>query len=69
VVLEDEPPVAELLLADVPPVELPLVLPPVAAPPDGAELAPPRFEGPEVELPSPFPEQATIIVASAAATK
>ena len=68
-VVEDEPPVAELLLADVPPVELPLALPPVAAPPEGEELPPPTFDGPEFEFPSPFPEQPTITVASAAATK
>ena len=71
--LEDLPPVGAPpvagLLADVPPVELSLVLPPVAAPPEGEELPPPTFDGPEFEFPSPFPEQPTIAVASAAATK
>ena len=71
--LEDLPPVGAPpvagLLADVPPVELSLVLPPVAAPPEGEELLPPMFDTPGFGFPSPFPEQPTITVASAAATK
>ena len=76
--LEDLPPVAAPpvaappvagLLTDVPPVELPLVLPPLGAPPEGEELAPPTFDGPESGFPSLFPEQPAIIVTNAAATK
>jgi len=61
--------VAGLLLEDAPPVEMPLVLPPVAAPPEGEELPPPTFDGSGFEFPSPLPEQPAINVTSAAATK